>query len=303
MQRTQTTVIAVLALLGSGATLLTALMMVLISFWPPTPELQAPVMRAVLLVMAALCAAFGAWGLASGIGLLRRRNWARISTLVYGVLLMIGGFIAGGGAVVQRLHVVAVMAGAEAVVILGLGVWWVAWLGSRGAQTEFHPAADAVAPAPDPRALPLSFLVIAWLLVVDAGLGLLSLPLLSRVDMFYWMPSYAGKALLMLLLAAAAGVCGAGLLLRRGWARPAACLYFAVGWVNTAAFYLHPPQPPFHFGGATAVLPPAPLFLSTAVGSLAFLVVMEYFLLTRRAAYERAVAAYAGAQFAPSGPE
>jgi hypothetical protein len=50
---------------------------------------DAPVnLRYVLAIEAVLAFGFGGWGLASGIGLIKTEEWARISTLVYAAILV-----------------------------------------------------------------------------------------------------------------------------------------------------------------------------------------------------------------------
>ena len=82
---------AVLTILGSGLTLLFAGLLVWTALrasqLETPPESPFPV-KPVLLVMAVLFAAFSLWGVASAIGIFRRRGWARLSMIVFACLLV-----------------------------------------------------------------------------------------------------------------------------------------------------------------------------------------------------------------------
>src|ERR1700730_18663103 len=82
------TAAAVVAILGSILLLLGAVFgllgVVMMQNMPANPGAeQPPELRYAGFIGVAFIAAGGIWGLASGIGLLRYRNWARISTLVW----------------------------------------------------------------------------------------------------------------------------------------------------------------------------------------------------------------------------
>ena len=95
---------AVLTILGSGLTLLFAGLLVWTALrasqLETPPESPFPV-KPVLLVMAVLFAAFSLWGVASAIGIFRRRGWARLSMIVFACLLV--GM--GGSALVGILFI------------------------------------------------------------------------------------------------------------------------------------------------------------------------------------------------------
>jgi hypothetical protein len=94
------TVIAVLALVGSAFTLLVGVGMLVAVAIVPAPESTefpgSPMLFRIILVFASLMYLLpAAWGIFTGIGLLRLKNWARISTIVFSVLLILmGGFTA-----------------------------------------------------------------------------------------------------------------------------------------------------------------------------------------------------------------
>ncbi len=79
---------AVIAIIGSVFTLLGGFFVVLGSIMVPKME-KTPtgVMTSIFIFEALIFFGFGAWGLASGIGLLKLKPWARISLLIYAAIL------------------------------------------------------------------------------------------------------------------------------------------------------------------------------------------------------------------------
>src|SRR5262245_36176240 len=83
---------AVIAIIGSALSILFGAFVVVIGMamrTRPIPVAAGPpvAIGAVLIVEAVLFFGFGAWGIMSAVGLLRLRNWARISILIYAGLL------------------------------------------------------------------------------------------------------------------------------------------------------------------------------------------------------------------------
>ena len=90
------TVIAVVALLGSVLAMCFGVLTGVMAFVMPRPASAPGLPPTAMLVMGgAIYFLPGVWGLLSGIGLIRLKNWARISTIVFGALLiLLGGFSA-----------------------------------------------------------------------------------------------------------------------------------------------------------------------------------------------------------------
>src|SRR5271170_4671773 len=86
------TLSAVLVSFGSGVTLLLGAGMVLALRFAPTapnaPGLPAGLLHAMLAMIVVMTLGFGAWGIASGVGLIYLRGWARISMLVFSGLMV-----------------------------------------------------------------------------------------------------------------------------------------------------------------------------------------------------------------------
>src|SRR5580704_12891516 len=76
----------VIAILGSVVTaigLIIATMGLLLTFSQPNPLAIMPGLRAMMIVVLVVWFALAVWGAFSGVGLIRSRNWARISVLIW----------------------------------------------------------------------------------------------------------------------------------------------------------------------------------------------------------------------------
>src|SRR5436190_21914152 len=86
------TAIAIVTLLGSALAVCVGVLTGVAAFMMPRSE-PAPPAAPLFAVAIVVYILPGIWGLLSGIGLLRLKNWARISTIVFGALLILfGGF-------------------------------------------------------------------------------------------------------------------------------------------------------------------------------------------------------------------
>ena len=83
------TISAVIAFLGSGATLLWGASMFLAVSLARAQASQPRFLRYGTYFLGMLLVGFAAWGIASGVGLLRLREWARISLLLFSGLLLV----------------------------------------------------------------------------------------------------------------------------------------------------------------------------------------------------------------------
>src|SRR6185369_2156724 len=81
---------AVLAILGSLLTLMAALSMAFAATRPAQAAMaESPIpIRVVMTVMCILFGALSCWGISTGIGVLRRRGWARVSMRIFAILLV-----------------------------------------------------------------------------------------------------------------------------------------------------------------------------------------------------------------------
>src|SRR5258708_812860 len=155
---------AVLAIIGSLATLVTGGMMLFAMLVaPPTGPAASPFpLKAFGIATAAMCASLAAWGICTAIAIFRRRGWARISIMVFAALLT---FMGACGALVipfvpmptpegvdQRLMDATRwgMAGFYGL-LAAIGVWWLVLFYLIFSQEEFTPT-----PPADPSRPPLA---------------------------------------------------------------------------------------------------------------------------------------------------
>jgi hypothetical protein len=151
------TIIAVLALLGSALLLaLAALVAIAMFVRPPVapdPSPLPPMFYKILRIAGPLFYALPAvWGIVTAVDLLRLRNWARISTIVFSVLLIVfGGFgmltaVAffmmpppGRGVDAKAMSFIGVTMGVMALIQVGIGIWWLVFFNRPKVKGQFVP--------------------------------------------------------------------------------------------------------------------------------------------------------------------
>jgi len=198
-----------------------------------TPPLPPPV-RAVMMVMWGVMMAVSVFGIITGIGLLRLRNWARISVLIWGGLCV---FFGGIGIPIAFLlptfappNAPALPPGSQHMVqvvllfIYGLpltvGVWCLILFNRKSVQAQFAEASALAGAAltQEPRC-PLPVTVVAWFYLTSI-LNFVFLPFFPlRIPVFIFglaLPRRAGIAIL-LLSALGLFAAGVGLLKLKPW--------------------------------------------------------------------------------------
>jgi hypothetical protein len=267
-------IIAILSLLGSALTFAMGILMLAVMVLAPVPRSNpfpgSPILFKVLFGAISLMYFFPAvWGIVSGIGLWRLKNWARISTIVFSVLLILMGGFAGlmslvvplpttpnNAADAQAIFGVRMVMGVFWLTQLGVGIWWLVFLNRAKVKEQFGQTAQLVAapstlqPAylaqsmsvsasgPGAAKRPLSITIIAWFLL--AGCLFLPLGLVMRgpVILFILM-GWPAVSVYLAFTAAQLGI-GLGLLRVKPAARMAAIAYFVFAFVNSAVFYFAP---------------------------------------------------------------
>jgi hypothetical protein len=236
------TAAAVVAILGSLLLLLCALFgllgVVMMQNAPGNPAAQQPEFRYAGFVGVVFIAAGGVWGLASGIGLLRYRNWARISTLVWSGLAVVFCSLAmlfvssmkfpippnaaQGTESFVRFFVVAIYG-----LPLLIGVWWLILFTRKSIVALFTSSVPGVGEVLDPSGFPstlakprppLSVAIVAWFLIVSSPLTLVFL-FFQRFPLLLFGRIYHAPAASLFLLVSAV-VClvgGIGLLQMKPW--------------------------------------------------------------------------------------
>ena len=177
---------------------------------------------------------FGGWGIASGVGLIKTRQWARISMLVFAAILLLislpvavlSAFVRFPAASNPNLPANFVgMIRTGLVMFYGLlaalGGFWLYFFNKRSVKAQFLGELSAGTMRADlngaKRSRPLSITVIAWFLLIGSGMIPLLLPLWRAFSPGQLMPLcmlgiffFGWNAFLVLSIFAAAQDSGGG---------------------------------------------------------------------------------------------
>ena len=279
------------------------------------------------------------WGIITSFGLLLLREWARISTMVFSVLLTLQGTLGvlislviavwpapNQAAAPAIMAVVTIFTACFSLALLGLGVWWLVFFTRKKVKEQFAstPAARLAPPAPQvfppalgsptvaslpsPTGRPLSFTILAWLMLAGCLFILLGFLLHPPALLFTKiLTGWPATAYFIAFLALHLYI-GIGLLRLNSTARIVAIAYCCFVFASTAAFYLTPggssrmlnlmQRSEAMFPGIqpwqtqqTFVSYGTPFIVLGACVSLATFLVPLYFLITRKVAFEKAAAA------------
>ena len=264
----------------------------------------------VLVVEAGFMFGFGVIGIVSAIGLLKLKNWARISFLVFAGLLgafsimgMLGTFVASILAPQMILPeqqqppagfftAFIVVSTIIWLALAGPSAWWLYYFTRRSVKEQFLTGAQI----DQARRGPLSVTIIAWLLTVGACLG--SLVLFMPYPVFMFGMAFTGwTARLVIALFNVSGLlAGVGMLRWRAQAHTLALCIYGCGLLSTILTLILP--------GSTARLQATmqvnypqnmavPVFTSSFVWMLMLFSVIAvgvplWFLITRRQAFLQA---------------
>ena len=268
------TVIGVLSMLGSLLTFAMGMLMVVAAIFMPTkdPSMPPAVMKGILILASAMYVLPAIWGACTSVGLFRLKNWARISTIVFSILLILmSGFaglmlavmsflpIAGPSTDASVTIVVRVVMGLFWAVQLGIGIWWLAFFTRAKVKAQFVPPAPAfsesaprateyqiqtadvqLVPAKKVSGRPVSITVIACLLL--AGCLFIPMSAIMRAPAIFFTKIYFGwtAALVFLAFAGLQLYVGIGLLRLQPTARLVGIAYFVFGTANSTVFFLAP---------------------------------------------------------------
>jgi hypothetical protein len=329
---TGVTVIAVLSLIGSILTLLMGIVLALLMLFASAPSSNdlpgSPMFFKVIIVGVVLIYLLLAlWGILTSVGLLWLKNWARVSIIVFSVLLIL---MNGFGALLSlsvpfslpnKPADASAMAGARifmggfSLALLGIGIWWLVFFTRARVKEQFVPAlaggpmqqaADATQvpyrQSITPGERPLSITILAWFLLAGCLFIPLNLwlhfPALLFTELVRGWPAttyYLAVAVLHLYL-------GIGLLRLQPTARKVGIAYFIFCFANSAVFNFAPGSRARVLAlleATRSVFPvwmhsafqidPTPQLIGGAVFGLAALTVPLYLLITRRQAFARAL--------------
>lgn len=251
---------AVLLFIGSALNILCCGLMVLGLAVLPNERRPAPA-ASMLVFVAIFYLATAAWGIASGVGLLNLKEWARISTLIIGALLAFFCLVSLLFALIIPLPqdpsvppaTYAAVRGFIALVLavpVGIGAWWLFYLNRKAVKQEFQGARIESATIGGARiegaaiasksTRPLSISIIGWYLVVSAICCIWILFLPIPIFFFYFLLKGQTARFVFLGMAVLQVVMGVGLLKLKNWARIASICYFAFFGVNGVAMVLIP---------------------------------------------------------------
>jgi hypothetical protein len=240
---------AAFSIAGSVATLVFAgIMGATLVVMPPRGAGPFPpaILQAAGGLAALMFAGFGAWGLATGVGIFRRRGWARISIVIFAAMVIFFG--ATGLAAMLLMPqpdnpgVNARLAGEVRHAIEGfyvalalLGAWWLALFNRASARRYFAQGDGATE-----TARPLSISAIGYYLLVGAAGTALCVAL--RVPALFFGAVVTGWTAMALYSAYTAiqVYLGSGLLQLDERARIWAIVYFVAGAANTLVLIAGP---------------------------------------------------------------
>jgi len=268
------TVIAVLSLIGSTLTLLMGILLAVVMVLVPIPTKDmpgSPLFFKVIFLLSSLFYALPAiWGIFTSVGLFRLRNWARISMIVFSVLLILmwgfGGLIAllmpvppnVNHSTDTELMAVRYFMGSFSLALVGIGAWWTVFFTRRSVKEQFVPLpsipvtgqalqeqypAATLALSDDqqrPAQRPQSISVLAWLMFIGCFFILLSLFLHSPAVLFTKLLTGWRSMLCFACFLPVNFFIGIGLLRLKPAARIAAIGYFTFSFLNIGVFYLAP---------------------------------------------------------------
>ena len=232
---------ALLALGGVAMLLVAAAVWWVVLYAPSTAVQEAPPPKALVVALAAFFAVLGLWAVATAIGVLRRREWARVSTVIMAVLLAAMGGSAVLGILFVRLPesqavpartmanirvAIAAFYGAMALV----GGWWLLLFNSGDARLYFAERN----PAPGAPARPLSISIIAWYLLLfslaTAAAAMLRIPAM----VFGAVVTSWGALAVYTVFTAVQIYLGTGLWQLQNPARIGSIVYFSLAMANSA---------------------------------------------------------------------
>jgi hypothetical protein len=197
---------------------------------PGTP----PLLRNFTLGMMGFMMCLSLFGIATGIGLLYLRKWARISVLIWGGFAVFFGAIGVAMAFListgfppntaqlpaESLRLMRIILFFTYGLPLAAGVWWLVLFNRQTVKAQFAGTAPPYDPSvPQRPRCPLPITVLAWF-YVGSILNLLLLPFIRvRTPVFLFgllLPDRVGVAIL-LLTCLAFTVCGIGILKLKPW--------------------------------------------------------------------------------------
>jgi len=226
------------------------------------PQNQAQFFKYFMMIAAVVLFAAGAWGISTGMALLRLREWSRVSMMVFSTLLIflcIPGLLMflmvpfpPPGTAVNPQLTPNILTGMRIFFTLlyaalaVLGGWWLYFFNKRSTKEQFlklpgaPPEPMSSDPMLAPGTRPLSITLIAWYLLISAFIGVLGLSVNPPVFFFGFFFKGTFASLIMFGLALVQSLTAFGLLKLRPWGRTLAIYYFQFLIFNSLTMVLIP---------------------------------------------------------------
>jgi hypothetical protein len=249
------------------------LLVAAIGFKPPSQSNQlpgSPLAYKLLLLTASLFYLLPAiWGIVTGIGVWKLKNWARISMIVFSVLLVMTTCFsalmilvipmptAPGSPVDSSVMTgIRIGMGVFALSMSAIGIWWLVFFNRAKVKSQFgqvevrsnsESALEAGYGVPNTHSTPrqaavprrpLSVTIIACLMLM--GVTCIPLAFWAPATLFTKLLTGLPAALLYIIYGMAAVLIGIGLLRLRPAARLGAIVYYTFACANTIVFYFAP---------------------------------------------------------------
>lgn len=263
------TLSAVVVFIGCAMTLLGGVLMVVGIEFAQDQALANPLMRGVLIFEVLLDLGFVSWGLASGIGLLKLRGWARMSMIVFsGIMIafcvipmIIFPFIPIPQPDDTTANLGLIIRGGMEVFygsFVALGAFWIYFFNKKSVKEQFRSGAEAatatIAPqihvasafaSPSVSAArgqrkPVLITIIGVLLIASCASMPFALIMHAPALFFGFELHGVGAAIALATFCAFGLAAGIGLVRFRLWGWITALLFYVVGIANTASFLLIP---------------------------------------------------------------
>ncbi len=258
------TAAAIVLMAGSAIALLFTAFVLIAIVRGSTAGPQANFPRQMLIPIVLIYAFFlcvEAFGIFTGIGLLRLKNWARITAIVFAVCIILQSLMGTLVFLVMPLpteHNVpphfnlmmrAVMPG-FGLLFLAIGVWWLVLFTRRSVRVQFQPdlpsvpvefaeTAAPMLPSPPPRAgrVPIVMIVIAVFLLAGTP-SLLVVPFMHFPAFLMGKVLYGSAAkLFYVALGLTKLTLGIGLLRLKRWSLPATVAFYFFSLLNTLPMF------------------------------------------------------------------
>ncbi len=180
---------AILAIVGSLFSMLGILIALMGLYLTPAQKGVPELTYSILPIIFFFGFGMAIWGMFTGVGLLRLRNWARISAMIWAGFTVFFCFIALVGVLLIPFPVVPNAQGVNMHVVKGImaliyvfpiliGVWWLILFNRPSTKSQFTGSlAPASVPSPQLRRCPLPVAIIAGFMLFSV-LGMFAMPLL-----------------------------------------------------------------------------------------------------------------------------